>query len=191
VLAILGNVNLFEFIVILAVALMIFGKRLPEIAMRAVAQLARARRALSELWRQAGLEEELRRVQRELDAEKRKIERGFANPADELREIGRDLDRERRALDRDLRRKELEPPRQPSLSGPAAIERVAASAPPASSKNPTILSPAPQAGPPGSPPEFGRGVPTAPDDERPAAERGEPRSPHETESRDAETEGAA
>lgn len=190
-LAILGNVNLLEFIVILAVALMIFGKRLPEIAMRTVAQLTRARRALSELWRQAGLEEELRRVQRELDAEKRRIERGLADPADELREIGRDLDRERRALHRDLRRKELDAPGKPGFTGPAAIERMAASVSPGPSQPAIPSVPAPRSGPSGALPEFGRGVPATPDEERSAAERGEPRSRRETESRDDETEGAA
>ena len=46
---------------------MIFGKRLPEVAMRAAAHIVRLRRSLGQLWREAGLEQELRRVRRDVE----------------------------------------------------------------------------------------------------------------------------
>ncbi len=56
-----------EWIIILMAALMIFGSRLPEVAMRAVAHVMRFRRAVSKMWRDTGLEDELRRVRRDIE----------------------------------------------------------------------------------------------------------------------------
>lgn len=49
-------------------AVMIFGGNLPEVAMRALAHLMRARRAVARMWRETGLEDELRRVRRDIEA---------------------------------------------------------------------------------------------------------------------------
>lgn len=66
-LAIFGSINWIELLVIVAAALMIFGSRLPEVALRGVAHVMRARRAVSKMWRETGLEEELRRVRRDIE----------------------------------------------------------------------------------------------------------------------------
>lgn len=66
-LAIFGTINGFELLVVVAAALMVFGSRLPDVALRAVAHVMRARRAVSKMWRDTGLEEELRRVRRDIE----------------------------------------------------------------------------------------------------------------------------
>ena len=72
-LAFFTDVSFAEILLVGAVALIIFGRRLPEVAMRAGAQFVRLRRQLSTVWRQTGLEEELRKVRREIDLEERKL----------------------------------------------------------------------------------------------------------------------
>jgi len=57
----------FELLTIAGAALMIFGGKLPEVALRLVAQIMRARRAVSRMWRETGLEDELRRVRRDIE----------------------------------------------------------------------------------------------------------------------------
>ena len=66
-LALFGTINGFELLVVVAAALMVFGSRLPEVALRAVAHVMRARRAVSKMWRDTGLEDELRRVRRDIE----------------------------------------------------------------------------------------------------------------------------
>jgi len=66
-LAIFGTINGFELLVVVAAALMVFGSRLPDVALRAVAHVMRARRAVTKMWRDTGLEEELRRVRRDIE----------------------------------------------------------------------------------------------------------------------------
>lgn len=65
--AFMGSLAWTEVLVILAAALMIFGGNLPEVALRLVAQVMRARRAVSKMWRDTGLEDELRRVRRDIE----------------------------------------------------------------------------------------------------------------------------
>ena len=59
-LAFFTNINPTELVVIAIVAVLIFGRRLPEVAGRAAGHVQRARRALSDLKRESGLDEELR-----------------------------------------------------------------------------------------------------------------------------------
>lgn len=66
-LGLIGPLGFSELILIGGVALLIFGGRLPEVAMRAAAQVMRARRVVMRMWREAGLEQELRRVQWEIE----------------------------------------------------------------------------------------------------------------------------
>ena len=63
----LGPISGLELMVVGVASVLIFGGRLPEVAMRALAHVMRARRALSQMWRDTGLEEELRRVRREIE----------------------------------------------------------------------------------------------------------------------------
>ena len=66
-LALFGTINGFELLVVVAAALMVFGSRLPDVALRAVAHVMRARRAVTKMWRDTGLEDELRKVRRDIE----------------------------------------------------------------------------------------------------------------------------
>lgn len=88
-LALFGNLDFMELVVVAAAALMIFGRRLPEVAVRAAAQVVRLRRTVTQMWREAGIDEEIRRVQRELD---RKVQTPRIPSVDQL---VRDADRRR------------------------------------------------------------------------------------------------
>ncbi|MAG62319.1 hypothetical protein CMO84_02215 [Candidatus Woesearchaeota archaeon] len=71
--ALIGNLHLLELLTIAGAALLVFGKRLPEVAVRGAGQLVRLRRSVMRMWREAGLEEELRRVRREIEQETPKL----------------------------------------------------------------------------------------------------------------------
>ncbi|MBJ76645.1 MAG: hypothetical protein CMJ98_06480 [Planctomycetes bacterium] len=71
--ALIGNLHLLEVLSIAGAALLVFGKRLPEVAVRGAGQLVRLRRSVMRMWREAGLEEELRRVRREIEQETPKL----------------------------------------------------------------------------------------------------------------------
>ena len=73
-LALFSNIGFPEMLVILVVALLLFGKQLPEVAVRVAAHVSRTRRMLTDMWRETGIEGELRRVRRDIDAEQRRIE---------------------------------------------------------------------------------------------------------------------
>lgn len=75
VLGLIGNLSLPELLVVAAGAVLIFGRRLPEVAMRGAAQFMRLRRNLTQAWRDAGIEDELRRVRWDLDREAREVAR--------------------------------------------------------------------------------------------------------------------
>ena len=64
--AILGNLTLMELGLVVLAAIMIFGRNLPKVAAQAFAQFNRARRAMREMWRETGLEEEIRKVERDM-----------------------------------------------------------------------------------------------------------------------------
>jgi Sec-independent protein translocase protein TatA len=72
-LALIGNLDFFEVILILVVSVVVFGDRLPEVAMKAAAHLVKLRRTVMQMWREAGLEDELRRVQREINLDVKKL----------------------------------------------------------------------------------------------------------------------
>ncbi|MEL6905894.1 MAG: hypothetical protein AAFU73_10155 [Planctomycetota bacterium] len=56
-----------EAMLIALAAVLIFGGRLPDVLMQGLAHLMRARRALTRMWRETGLEDELRRVRRDIE----------------------------------------------------------------------------------------------------------------------------
>jgi Sec-independent protein translocase protein TatA len=67
VLGLIGNLELSELVIIAFVAILIFGRRLPQAAGQAAARMGRARRSLETLWRESGIEREVREVQREIE----------------------------------------------------------------------------------------------------------------------------
>ena len=64
--AFFGNLNFLELAVILIVAIMIFGRDLPKVAGQLFAHLSKAKRAMQTMWRETGIEAEMRKVQREM-----------------------------------------------------------------------------------------------------------------------------
>lgn len=66
-LAIFGDLGFQELLLVALASVIIFGRRLPQVAARGYAQFQRVRRTLTQMWRETGIEEELRRVQRELE----------------------------------------------------------------------------------------------------------------------------
>ncbi len=71
--AIIGNIELTELLIILMVAVMIFGRNLPRVAAQVVSNVAKARRALQKVWRESGIGDEIRDVQREIDISARRL----------------------------------------------------------------------------------------------------------------------
>ena len=62
----IGNLNFTELVVIAAAAVMIFGRNLPRVIAELLTHLMRAKRALREMWRETGIEDEMRKVQHDL-----------------------------------------------------------------------------------------------------------------------------
>ncbi len=67
-LAFIFNFGPYEFGVVLLVAILIFGRNLPRVAVQAASVMQKMRRSLAELRRETGIDEELRRARRELEA---------------------------------------------------------------------------------------------------------------------------
>lgn len=65
--AIIGNLDILELMVIALFSVMIFGRNLPRVAAQVVTQVTRARRALQKVWRESGIGDEIRDVQREIE----------------------------------------------------------------------------------------------------------------------------
>ena len=67
--AFITNLNLTEITVIVVGAVIIFGKDLPQVVMRGVQQLGKLRRGVKDMWTEAGLEQEMRKVRADLESE--------------------------------------------------------------------------------------------------------------------------
>jgi Sec-independent protein translocase protein TatA len=79
-LALFGDLGVQELLLVAVAAVMIFGKRLPEVAGQAFAHFQKLRRTLSQMWRETGIDDELRRIQRDLDRDESKKRRLSAPP---------------------------------------------------------------------------------------------------------------
>jgi Sec-independent protein translocase protein TatA len=156
-LAIFGDLGLQELLVVALAAVMIFGRRLPEVAGRGFAQFQRARRTLTRMWRETGIENEIKRIQRDLD---REMPRDF-DPAKlarrETREIERRLKSDARSQPRGARGPSMS--QEESAAAAQAIQR--------SDAAPTSPQPAP-APPAGQAPS--EPAPPAPAEEPPHEE---------------------
>ena len=159
--ALIGNLDFTELVVIAAVALMAFGKNLPQVAMRAAVQVARARRALTAMWREAGLEEELRRVRRDVEREANlpKVQA----PSQMMRDAGR---RYMDDIEKDLNAE----PESPTPRPPSHPTRARGQAAPAEAE--ADLNPAPIPDP-----EPGHGEPAPDAESGPQAEPGHDAEP--------------
>ena len=67
-LALIDNLGGVELLIVCIAGLLVFGRRLPEVAGQAGKQLVRVRRSIDAAWRETGMEKELRDVRRDLDA---------------------------------------------------------------------------------------------------------------------------
>jgi Sec-independent protein translocase protein TatA len=94
VLALFANLSLPELFVIGLAGIMVFGRNLPTIAVKAAAQFSKARRALNKIWRETGVQDEFRRMQREMreaeyevrDAARRAVDAEIESEGLELKE---------------------------------------------------------------------------------------------------------
>jgi hypothetical protein len=65
--ALFGNLSFLEIALLAAASVMIFGRNLPRTAAQLYTHFVRARRALQGIWRESGLGDEFRQVQREME----------------------------------------------------------------------------------------------------------------------------
>jgi Sec-independent protein translocase protein TatA len=65
-LAIFDNLGFSELMIVVVAAILIFGKRLPEVASQAGQQLAKFRRSLQDLKNETGIDSEMRKIQRDI-----------------------------------------------------------------------------------------------------------------------------
>ena len=66
--ALLETLGGLELLIVCIAGLLVFGRRLPEVASQAGKQLVKVRRSIDAAWRETGMEKELRDVRRDLDA---------------------------------------------------------------------------------------------------------------------------
>ena len=99
-LALFGNLSPMELLLIGLMAVMIFGRNLPQIAVKAAVQFSKARRNLNKVWRETGVQDEFRRMQREMraaeyevrDATRRAVDAEIAADEEEAAESGGDFE---------------------------------------------------------------------------------------------------
>lgn len=65
--ALLGNLSFSETVVIVVLALLIFGDKLPQVAARAYGEVRKLRRTLDDMRRSTGIDRELRDIQRSVE----------------------------------------------------------------------------------------------------------------------------
>lgn len=63
-LAFLGNLGMFEMLVVAVVAILIFGKNLPQAASKAYLQVRKLRNAVDDIRRESGIDREIRDIER-------------------------------------------------------------------------------------------------------------------------------
>lgn len=67
-LALIGNLDTTELLVVLFAAILVFGRRLPQVAAQAGQQLGKLRRTLDSAWKESGADSEMRDVQRSIQS---------------------------------------------------------------------------------------------------------------------------
>ncbi len=74
-LGLITNLSIGETILIVVLAIMIFGKRLPEVAAQVVSQIRKLRKHLDDMRRETGIDREFRNIRREFDSAAREATR--------------------------------------------------------------------------------------------------------------------
>ena len=72
-LALFTDLHFTELLVIAALSVMVFGRDLPRVLAKGVVQFQRLRRAMQQVWRESGISEEVRKVQREMENAAREV----------------------------------------------------------------------------------------------------------------------
>jgi len=122
VFAFIDNLGGTELLIVLVAALLVFGKRLPQVAGDAARQMAKLRRSLDEAWRDTGMEKEIAQVRRDLDAA---IPRDLSL-GDMARAASAEMDKRIRTIEAEAKNvdappKELPPP--PPTNGGGGTEK--------------------------------------------------------------------
>lgn len=68
VIGLIGNLDTTELLIVLVGAVLVFGKRLPEVAAQAGSQLSKLRRTLDDAWKESGVDKEVRDMQRSIES---------------------------------------------------------------------------------------------------------------------------
>jgi Sec-independent protein translocase protein TatA len=108
VFAFIDNLGGTELLIVLVAALLVFGKRLPQVAGDAARQMAKLRRSLDEAWRDTGMEKEIQQVRRDLETA---IPRDLSI-ADMARAASAEMDKRIRANEAEAKKLEA-PPAEP------------------------------------------------------------------------------
>ncbi len=67
-LSLIGNVDTSEILIVLIGAVLVFGKRLPQVAAQAGAQLNKLRHTFDSAWKESGVDKEVREMQRSIES---------------------------------------------------------------------------------------------------------------------------
>ena len=89
-LAFLSNLHFTELILIALVGVMVFGRNLPRLAVQIWAQLTKVRRSMNKVWRETGVQDEIRRMQREMREAEYKVRDAVRQAADAEEASGAD-----------------------------------------------------------------------------------------------------
>ncbi|HPF12885.1 MAG: hypothetical protein H6827_06890 [Planctomycetes bacterium] len=146
VLAFIANLDLSEIALIVVGAIIVFGKDLPKVVMRGMQQFVKIRRAATQMWRDAGLEQELQQVRKELDAT------GLPSPrqllSDSRAAVEAPVQTWRKSLEKELT--DVVPVEKPTLKRPEPVEAPTETLAAASPEAPASGAPEPK---PEKPPE--------------------------------------
>lgn len=91
--AFLFNTGWTELLIVALVAVMVFGRDLPQVAAKAFVQLQKLRRGVTEVWRETGISEEMRKLQREMEENERRARAPFQEARRIQAELRRDVTR--------------------------------------------------------------------------------------------------
>ena len=94
-LALFDSLSPLEIGVILIAAVMIFGRDLPRVAAELFVKVRKVKSSLGEMWRETGMDQEIRRLRTELDDVKRGLPRDI-DPAVVARDLTRRIEAEER-----------------------------------------------------------------------------------------------
>lgn len=115
-LALIGNLDTAELVIVVFAAILVFGRKLPQVAAQAGSQLVKLRRSLDQAWRDTGMDNEIGKVRRDFES---------AIPRDlslgEMAKIASaEMDKRIRANEEDLAKEESRAPTPaPAASTPA------------------------------------------------------------------------